>query len=195
MAAGCGESDAEKAQKQVCDARDDLNKQVNELAALTPATATTEGVQDNLDAIQNDLNDIKDAQGDLNEDRNQEVESANQEFTSQLQAVKSDLGTNLSASGAKAQVQSAATQLQPPTSRPSRRSTATEGERRALPQVPCHVFATFMVRNPAEGRAGLRWSAQGSKRVFPAIAACRGILLSASDRTRTGDLRRDRPAL
>ena len=78
LAVGCGESDAEKAQNQVCDARDDLNKQVNELAALTPTTATTEGVQENLDAIKNDLNDIKDAQGDLNEDRKQEVESANQ---------------------------------------------------------------------------------------------------------------------
>jgi division protein CdvB (Snf7/Vps24/ESCRT-III family) len=112
IAVGCGESDEEKAQNQVCDARADLNKQVNELAALTPATATTEGVQGNLDAIKDDLNEIKDAQGDLNEDRKQQVESANQEFSSQVQAVASDLGTNPSASGAKAQLQSAATQLQ-----------------------------------------------------------------------------------
>jgi dsDNA-specific endonuclease/ATPase MutS2 len=112
LAVGCGESDAEKAQNQVCDARADLNKQVNELAALTPATATTEGVQKNLDAIKTDLNDIKDAQPDLNDDRKQEVESANQEFASQVQTVASDLGTNLSASGAKAKLQSAATQLQ-----------------------------------------------------------------------------------
>jgi dsDNA-specific endonuclease/ATPase MutS2 len=112
LAVGCGESDAEKAQNQVCDARDDINKQVNELAALTPTTATSEGVQQNLDAIKSDLNDIKDAQGDLNDDRKQEVESANQEFASQVQTVASDLGTNLSASGAKAKLQSAATQLQ-----------------------------------------------------------------------------------
>ena len=111
LAVGCGESDAEKAQNQVCDARDDLNKQVNELAALTPTTATTEGVQENLDAIKNDLNDIKDAQGDLNEDRKQEVESANQEFASQVQAVASDLGTSLSASGAEAKLQSAGAEL------------------------------------------------------------------------------------
>ena len=110
-AAACGESDAEKAQNQVCDARADLNKQVNEPAGLTLATVTTEGVQQNLDAIQNDLNDIKDAQGDLNEDRKQEVESANQEFASQVQAVASELGTNLSASGAKAKLQSAGAQL------------------------------------------------------------------------------------
>jgi dsDNA-specific endonuclease/ATPase MutS2 len=112
IAVGCGESDEEKAQNQVCDARADLNKQVNELAALTPATATADGVQENLDAINDDLNEIKGAQGELNEDRKQQVESANQEFSSQVQAVASDLGTNLSASGAKAQLQSAATQLQ-----------------------------------------------------------------------------------
>ena len=107
-AVGCGESDEEKAQNQVCDARADLNKQVNELAALTPATATADGVEENLNAIENDLNDIKDAQPDLNEERKQQVESANQEFSSEVQAVASDLGTNLSASGAKAQLQSAA---------------------------------------------------------------------------------------
>ena len=110
-AVGCGESDAEKAQNQVCDARADLNKQVNELAAFTAATATTKDVQQNLDAIKNDLNDIKDAQGDLNEDRKQQVESANQEFSSQVQAVASDLGTSLSTSGAEAKLQSAAAEL------------------------------------------------------------------------------------
>ena len=34
-AVGCGESDAEKAQTQVCDARADLKKQVDDLAGLT----------------------------------------------------------------------------------------------------------------------------------------------------------------
>jgi hypothetical protein len=32
----CGESDEEEAQNTVCDARDDINKQVNELKSLTP---------------------------------------------------------------------------------------------------------------------------------------------------------------
>ena len=42
IAVGCGEADEEKAQNQVCDARADIDKQVNELAALAAATATTE---------------------------------------------------------------------------------------------------------------------------------------------------------
>jgi hypothetical protein len=110
-AVGCGESDAENAENQVCDDLADLNIQVNELAEFTAATATPKDVQQNLDAIKTDLKDIKDAQGDLNEDRKQQVESANQEFSSQVQAVASDLGTSLSTSGAEAKLKSAGAQL------------------------------------------------------------------------------------
>jgi hypothetical protein len=110
-AVGCGESDAEKAQTQVCDARADLKKQADELAALTPETATEDGVKANLNAMKKDLNEIKDAQGDLNEDRKQEVESATQDFTAEVQAVASELGTDLSASGAKAKLQASGQEL------------------------------------------------------------------------------------
>jgi hypothetical protein len=110
-AVGCGESDADKAQTQVCDARADMNKQVDKLASLTPTTATVDGVSGALDAIKSDLQQISDAQGDLNDERKQEVESANQKFSAQLKTVASDLGSNLSLSGAKAQVQSAGKEL------------------------------------------------------------------------------------
>jgi hypothetical protein len=108
---GCGESDADKAQTQVCDARADLTKQVDKLGSLTPTTATVDGVSGALDAIKNDLTQISDAQGDLNDERKQEVESANQKFSASLKAVASGLGSNLSLSGAKAQVQSAGKEL------------------------------------------------------------------------------------
>lgn len=111
IAVGCGESDADKAQTQVCDARADLDKQVDKLASLTPTTATVDAVTGALDAIKNDLQQISDAQGDLNDERKQEVQSANEKFSAQLQAVVSDLGSNLSLSGAKAQVESAGKEL------------------------------------------------------------------------------------
>ena len=111
IAVGCGESDADKAQTQVCDARADLKKQVDELASLTPTTVGGDAVSGPLDAIENDLKQISDAQGDLNDERKQEVESANQKVTSQLEAVAGDLGSNLSLSGVKQQVESAAKQL------------------------------------------------------------------------------------
>ena len=110
-AAGCGESDEEKAQTQVCDARADLKQQVDELAALTPATATADGVEENLNAIEDDLNQMKDAQGDLNEERKQEVESATQEFGSEVEAVANDLTSDLSLSGAQAKLETAGKQL------------------------------------------------------------------------------------
>lgn len=96
----------------VCDARDDIAKQVDELDTLTPATVTTDAVTQNLDAIQNDLNDIADAQSDLSDDRRSEVEAATNEFTSTIKNVASDLGTSLSASDAKARVVTGLGQLQ-----------------------------------------------------------------------------------
>jgi hypothetical protein len=110
-AVGCGESDADKAQTQVCDARADMNKQVDKLASLPPTTATGDAVSGALDAIKNDLKQISDAQGDLNDERKQDVESANQKFSAQLKAVAGDLGTSLSVSGAKAEVESAGKEL------------------------------------------------------------------------------------
>jgi chromosome segregation ATPase len=111
IAVGCGESDEEKAQNDVCDARADLEKQVNELAGLNLSTATVEGVQSNLNAIQDDLQKITDAQGDLSEERRKEVEAANKEFTSQLESIASGLGSNLSLSGAGENLRKAAQQL------------------------------------------------------------------------------------
>ena len=110
-AVGCGESDEEKAQTQVCDARADLKKQVDDLAGLTAGTATVDGVEEDLNAIEEDLNQIKDAQGDLNEERKQEVESATQEFTSEVEAVANGLTSDLSLSGAQAKLETAGKQL------------------------------------------------------------------------------------
>jgi hypothetical protein len=110
-AIGCGESDEEKAQNEVCDARDDIQKQVNELSKLTVSTATVEGVQNNLNAIQDDLNKISDAQGDLSDERRQQVESANEEFKSQLNSITEGLTSNLSLSGAEQKLRSATQQL------------------------------------------------------------------------------------
>jgi hypothetical protein len=97
----CGESEEEKALNTVCDARDDIATQVDELKELTPATVTTDGVTENLEAIRNDLQDIGDAQSDLSEDRRSEVEAATNEFTSSIGQIAGDLGTSLSASEAK----------------------------------------------------------------------------------------------
>jgi Tfp pilus assembly protein PilP len=109
--AACGESSQDKAKKKVCDARADIQKQVNELKSLTPATATTSGIKDNLSAIQDDLQTIADAQGDLNAERKKEVQQANDKFVSEFKSTVQDLGTSVSASEAKPKLQAAAQQL------------------------------------------------------------------------------------
>jgi hypothetical protein len=108
----CGESDEEKAQNTVCDAKDDIGKQVDELASLTPATVTTDAITQNLDAIQTDLKDISDAQSDLSSDRRSEAEAATKAFTSSVKGIASQFGSSLSASDAKAQVATALQQLE-----------------------------------------------------------------------------------
>jgi hypothetical protein len=107
----CGESDEEKALNQVCDARDDIATQVDDLRNLTPATVTADGVTENLDAVKTDLKDISDAQSDLSSDRRSEAEAANKAFTTSVQGIASQLSTSLSAADAKAQVATALNQL------------------------------------------------------------------------------------
>ena len=107
----CGESDEEKAQNKVCDAKTDIAKQVDELKSLTPATVTSDGVTQNLDAIKTDLKDISDAESDLSSDRRSEAEAATKEFTSSVEGIASDLGSSLSAADAKAQLVTELNQL------------------------------------------------------------------------------------
>jgi hypothetical protein len=112
-AVGCGngESAEEKAMNQVCDARADIEKQVNEVKALTVSTATVDGIKGNISAIENDLTDIKDAEGQLNEQRKQEVQSATQTFETQVESVAKNLLSSVSLSGAQSQLQSSLQQL------------------------------------------------------------------------------------
>ena len=107
VACGDDESSAEKAQNQVCDARADIQKQVDELSQLTLSTATTDGIDQNLQAIKDDLGKIKDAESDLNADRKQEVQSATQQFTSEVASVAKTVGRSTSINEAASQLTSA----------------------------------------------------------------------------------------
>jgi hypothetical protein len=111
IATACGESKADKAKSQVCDARADVSKQVDELKGLTLATASVDGVKANLTAIRNDLAKIRDAQGDLNSERKQQVQGANQQFGAQVRAITQNIGSSASATDAAAQIKQAGTQL------------------------------------------------------------------------------------
>jgi len=107
----CGESKQDKASSQVCDARADIRKQVDELRGMTITTATVDGVTANLKAIRSDLGKIADAQGDLSDERRKQVQSANAAFRSQMTSLAASVGKSLSLEDAGSQVQTALTQL------------------------------------------------------------------------------------
>jgi uncharacterized phage infection (PIP) family protein YhgE len=106
-----GQSKSDKAKSQVCDARSDISKQVNELKSLPIALSSIDGAKKNLQAIKDDLGKIKDAQGNLNAQRKQQVQSANAAFTQQVKSIASNVGKSLSLAEAGTQLKSAASQL------------------------------------------------------------------------------------
>jgi hypothetical protein len=91
--ASCGgESDAERAQNDVCDARSEIQKEIQALGSTDVETATVDGIRQRLDAINVQIGKIRDARGDLSDDRRQEVESAISAFGSQVKAAVDNLG-------------------------------------------------------------------------------------------------------
>jgi hypothetical protein len=81
----CGESDEEKAQNAVCDARADIEQRVGDLADLTLTTVSIERVTDNLAAIRDDLEQIAAERDNLAPDQRAAVEEAGDRFRSQLE--------------------------------------------------------------------------------------------------------------
>jgi hypothetical protein len=108
----CGESEEEKAQNRVCDARADIQKRVDDLAALTITSASIDDVTSNLRAIRDDLEKIAAEREELAPEQRQEVDQAAKSFRSELEAAAKDVVSG-AASGeeAGARVGSALDQL------------------------------------------------------------------------------------
>ena len=102
--AGCGDSKEDKAKADVCSARDDIAKQVDDLKSLTITTASVSQIKDGVTAIGNDLKKIASAQTNLSDERKQQVQDANSAFKSSVDQIASSLGSSTS-------LQDAATQL------------------------------------------------------------------------------------
>lgn len=108
----CGESAEDKAQSQVCDARADIQQQVDTLRGLTLSTASIDAAQQSLGAIGDDLSSIKDAQSDLSGQRKQDAQDAVNAFQSQVTNIAGDLISGLTGGQqAQAQLETAVSQL------------------------------------------------------------------------------------
>ena len=88
---GCGESEEEKAQNAVCDARADIEKRVDDLAGLTITTASIEQVTNNLEAIRDDLERIAAEREDLAPEQRRQVEQAAERFRSELETTAKEV--------------------------------------------------------------------------------------------------------
>lgn len=111
LVTACGQSKADKAKDKVCEARDDIAKQVESLKELSLTTATRENVTAPLQAIQSDLKTIADATGDLSAERKKDVQAANDQFKSSMSQIAADVGSKLSIQGAATQAKAALQQL------------------------------------------------------------------------------------
>jgi DNA mismatch repair ATPase MutS len=102
--AACGQSAQEKAKNDVCDARADIQKKVEDLRSLTVSTATGDRVKSDLNAIKDDLGKISNAQDNLAESRKQQVQKANETFKSEFDKATKGLGSSQSLQGAAQQL-------------------------------------------------------------------------------------------
>jgi uncharacterized protein YgfB (UPF0149 family) len=107
LLAGCGQSEEEKATDQVCSARDDIAKQVDQLKGVTLTTATTDQVRNNLKAIRDDLAKIADARADLSDDQRTQIEQANAAFGSEVRNIAATVARSTSIEESSAQLRAA----------------------------------------------------------------------------------------
>jgi cell pole-organizing protein PopZ len=87
----CGESEEEKAQDRVCDARADIEKRVDDLAGLTITTASIDDVTNNLKAIRDDLETIAAEREDLAPEQQDAVDQAAKRFQTELETAAKDV--------------------------------------------------------------------------------------------------------
>ena len=87
----CGESEEEKAQDRVCDARADIEKRVDNLADLTITSASIDKVTNNLKAIRDDLETIAAEREDLAPEQRDAVDQAAKRFRSEFETAAEDV--------------------------------------------------------------------------------------------------------
>ncbi len=104
-------SEEDKALQAVCSSRSDIQKRVDSLASISPATFTLDQFKSDISGIQNDLKTIKDNEQKLNPDRKAEIQQANEAFKNSVTSTLSSLGTSISVTNAKDKLADAGKQL------------------------------------------------------------------------------------
>lgn len=105
------ESEEEKALTAVCDARQDIQENVQEIAGLSVTNFTLNGFRESVEDIRADVKTIQENRAKLNPDRKQEVEQANQAFQTAFTDTIQGLGTDISIDNAKSKLSQAGSDL------------------------------------------------------------------------------------
>ena len=103
-ASGCGESDEEKAQARVCDARAGIASEVKSLDALTPSTLTADAIRESVDSIKADLKTIGDARSDVSDERRKDLEAANEALVASIREIGANVLRSQSVEEARTQL-------------------------------------------------------------------------------------------
>ena len=109
--AACGGDSEEEATEKICNAANDIEQRVGDLASLSIVTASADQIEEDLNAIGDDLETIKDSAGDLREDERNEVDEAAQSLESTVDGSLSEIGQSQSLEDAAQGVESAIGEL------------------------------------------------------------------------------------
>ncbi len=109
--AACGGDSEEEATEKICNAADDIEKRVGNLASLTIVTASADQIEEGLNAIGDDLETIKDSAGDLRESERNEVDEAAQSLESTVDESLNEIGQSQSLEDAAQGIESAIAEL------------------------------------------------------------------------------------
>lgn len=102
--AACGESDADKAKDNACNAVDDIGTQVTEIESYTLATVTRDKLDENINSIKSSLQTIKDSLPELESSLKSQLTSATETFEQQFSETASAAGESVSLEDAAKQV-------------------------------------------------------------------------------------------
>lgn len=106
-----GESEEEKALTAVCEARENIQENVQEIAGLSVANFTLDGFRESVDEIREDIKTIQANRDKVNPDRKQEIDQANQAFQTAFTDTIKGLGTSISINNAKDKLSTAGSDL------------------------------------------------------------------------------------
>jgi hypothetical protein len=91
FASGCGESAQAKAEKTVCEGKQEIGASVKSLQSMTLANASANTVKSDIKSIEAGLQKVKEAQGQLSGSRREAAEKANAQLSAELSSIAHEL--------------------------------------------------------------------------------------------------------